>query len=24
MMPSMKVVQRVAPDPVHRWSLLGG
>jgi hypothetical protein len=24
MMPSMKVAQRVAPDPVHRWSLLGG
>jgi hypothetical protein len=24
MMPSMKVAQRAAPDPAHRWSLLGG
>jgi hypothetical protein len=24
MMPSMKVAQRAASDPAHRWSLLGG
>jgi hypothetical protein len=24
MMPPMKVAQRAAPDPAHRWSLLGG